>query len=86
MNIAYQVVDGDGPDLVYVSGWVSHLDMMWQDRRQRAFLERLATMGRLILFDKRGAPSMRAWTRLRREQHEHRPRGIRNRNTVRATA
>lgn len=54
VNIAFQVVEGDGPDLVFVSGWVSHLDMMWEDPAQRRFLERLASMGRLILFDKRG--------------------------------
>jgi pimeloyl-ACP methyl ester carboxylesterase len=54
VNIAYQVVDGDGPDLLYVSGWVSHLDMMWDDPLQRPWIERLAAMGRLILFDKRG--------------------------------
>lgn len=54
VNIAYQTLDGDGPDLIYVSGWVSHLDMMWQDPYMRPFLERLSTMGRLIMFDKRG--------------------------------
>jgi pimeloyl-ACP methyl ester carboxylesterase len=54
VNIAYQALDGDGPDLIYVSGWVSHLDMMWEDPYKRRFLERLADFGRLIVFDKRG--------------------------------
>lgn len=54
VNIAYQVV-GKGPfDLVFVSGWVSNIEMMWEDPSHARFLERLASFSRLILFDKRG--------------------------------
>jgi len=54
VNIAYQVV-GDGPiDLVFVPGFVSHLDLQWADPRIARFLEKLASFSRLILFDKRG--------------------------------
>jgi pimeloyl-ACP methyl ester carboxylesterase len=54
INIAFQVV-GDGPlDLVYVPGWVSHLEYFWQEPNYAAFLRRLASFSRLILFDKRG--------------------------------
>lgn len=54
VNIAYQVV-GDGPlDLVYVPGFVSNIDVMWEDPVMAAFLDRLASFSRLILFDKRG--------------------------------
>jgi pimeloyl-ACP methyl ester carboxylesterase len=54
VNIAYQVV-GEGPlDLVFVSGWVSNLDLMWQEPSYARFLRRLASFSRLILFDKRG--------------------------------
>ena len=54
VNIAYQVV-GDGPsDLVVVFGWVSHLAHVWELPPLAAFLERLASFSRLILFDKRG--------------------------------
>jgi len=54
VNIAYQVV-GEGPlDLVFVSGWVSNLDLMWEDASYARFLRRLASFSRLILFDKRG--------------------------------
>jgi len=54
VNIAYQVV-GDGPlDLVYVPGWVSNIEMMWEQAPMARFLERLASFSRLILFDKRG--------------------------------
>jgi pimeloyl-ACP methyl ester carboxylesterase/class 3 adenylate cyclase len=54
VNIAYQVV-GDGPiDLVFVPGFVSHLDLQWADPRVARFLEKLASFSRLIMFDKRG--------------------------------
>jgi pimeloyl-ACP methyl ester carboxylesterase len=54
VNIAYQV-HGEGPlDLVYVPGWVSHLEYLWEEPAYAAFLERLASFSRLILFDKRG--------------------------------
>lgn len=54
LNIAYQVV-GEGPlDLVYVPGFVSNVELMWEEPGYAAFLERLATFSRLIIFDKRG--------------------------------
>jgi pimeloyl-ACP methyl ester carboxylesterase len=54
VNIAYQVV-GDGPlDLVYVPGWVSNIEAMWEEPAMATFLSRLASFSRLILFDKRG--------------------------------
>ena len=54
VNIAYQVV-GDGPiDIVFVMGWISHLEYFWKHHLFASFLERLASFSRLILFDKRG--------------------------------
>jgi class 3 adenylate cyclase len=54
VHIAYQVV-GDGPlDLVYVPGWISHLEYAWEEPSHARFLERLASFSRLIMFDKRG--------------------------------
>jgi pimeloyl-ACP methyl ester carboxylesterase len=54
VNIAYQVV-GEGPfDLVFVPGFISHLDLWWSFPETAAFLRRLASFSRLILFDKRG--------------------------------
>jgi class 3 adenylate cyclase len=54
VNVAYQVV-GDGPlDLVLVSGFVSHLELDWEEPRSAYFLDRLASFARLIRFDKRG--------------------------------
>ena len=54
MNIAYQVV-GEGPlDLVYVPGWISNVELMWDEPAHAHVLGRLASFSRLILFDKRG--------------------------------
>ena len=54
VHIAYQVV-GDGPiDLVFVPGFVSHVEYVWEEPRVAHFLRRLASFSRLILFDKRG--------------------------------
>lgn len=54
VNIAYQVT-GDGPhDLVYVPGWVSNIEVMWEDPSLARFLRRLGSFARLISFDKRG--------------------------------
>lgn len=54
VNLAYQVV-GSGPiDIVFVMGWVSHLEYFWKHHLFASFLERLASFSRLILFDKRG--------------------------------
>ena len=54
VNIAYQVV-GSGPrDIVFVMGWVSHLEYFWREPSFARFLSRLAANARLILFDKRG--------------------------------
>src|SRR5215211_471975 len=53
-NIAYQVV-GNGPlDLVFVMGWISHLDVAWEEPRFARFLRRLASFSRVIFFDQRG--------------------------------
>ena len=53
-SIAYQAF-GAGPlDLVLCLGWVTHLDVGWQSPDLAYFLRRLATVARVILFDKRG--------------------------------
>lgn len=54
VSIAYQVI-GDGPvDLVYLAGWVSNVEAMWEDPGYARFLRRLASFSRLIIYDKRG--------------------------------
>ena len=54
VSVAYQVV-GDGPtDLILVPGFVSHVEVAWEEPRLARFLGRLASFSRLIVFDKRG--------------------------------
>ena len=54
VNIAYQVT-GDGPfDLVFVPGYVTHLELHWAIPSFTPFLEELSSFCRLIRFDKRG--------------------------------
>ena len=54
VHIAYQVL-GEGPiDLVWVMGWTTNLEALWEEPRLADFLRRVATFTRLILFDKRG--------------------------------
>jgi pimeloyl-ACP methyl ester carboxylesterase len=53
VNVAYQVV-GQGPDLVYVPGFVSHAEWSWEYPPFARFLGRLASFSRLIVIDKRG--------------------------------
>jgi pimeloyl-ACP methyl ester carboxylesterase len=54
LRIAYQVV-GDGPfDLVFVPGFVSNIELIWERPEWANFFSRLAGFSRLILFDKRG--------------------------------
>lgn len=52
--IGYQVF-GDGPtDIVFVPDWVTNLEIMWEEPTLARFLDRLASFGRVICFDKRG--------------------------------
>jgi pimeloyl-ACP methyl ester carboxylesterase len=54
VNIAYQVLGKGPPDLVLVPGWVSNLDVFWEEPALARFFTRLSSFSRLILFDKRG--------------------------------
>ncbi len=54
VNIAYQVTGNAPRDLVYVPGWVSNIEVMWEDPGLSRFLKSLASFSRLIMFDKRG--------------------------------
>jgi pimeloyl-ACP methyl ester carboxylesterase/class 3 adenylate cyclase len=53
LRIAYQAF-GAGPDLVWVPGWVSQLDLYWEEPAMERFLRRLASFSRVIVFDRRG--------------------------------
>jgi pimeloyl-ACP methyl ester carboxylesterase len=54
VSIAYQVI-GEGPlDMLFLTGWLTQLEQLWEAPANRRFFERLATFGRLIMFDSRG--------------------------------
>ena len=54
LAIAYQITGAGERDIVLIPGFVSHLELDWADPRHAHFLDRLASFGRLIRFDKRG--------------------------------
>jgi class 3 adenylate cyclase/pimeloyl-ACP methyl ester carboxylesterase len=53
-SIAYQVTGEGGLDLLFLTGWITQIEHLWEAPANRRFLERLAGFGRLILFDSRG--------------------------------
>lgn len=54
IHIAYQVVGSGAHDIVFVPGFVSHVERIWDEPSCRALLDALSGMGRLIVFDRRG--------------------------------
>ena len=54
LHIAYQIAGEGPPDLVFVHGWISHIEHLWEEPSVARFLQRLASFSRLILLDKRG--------------------------------
>jgi class 3 adenylate cyclase len=54
VHVAYQVF-GDGPiDILFVLGWVTHIERMWDEPNFRRFFTRLSSIARVMVFDKRG--------------------------------
>ena len=54
VNIAYQVT-GEGPiDLILVPGFISNVELAWEEPGLAAWYRELAEFCRLIVFDKRG--------------------------------
>jgi class 3 adenylate cyclase/pimeloyl-ACP methyl ester carboxylesterase len=71
-NIAYQVVDGPERDILFGPRTTTPIDLLWDDPIAARGFRRLASCGRLILFDPRGwgasdsiattnLPAMQAW-------------------------
>ncbi|HEY6638713.1 MAG TPA: adenylate/guanylate cyclase domain-containing protein [Solirubrobacterales bacterium] len=53
-NIAYQVIGEGDLDLLWIAGFVSNVELAWEEPLLARFLNRLARFSRLIIFDKRG--------------------------------
>jgi class 3 adenylate cyclase len=54
VGIAYQVFGEGEIDLVVAFPFVSHLDLLWENPAQAAFMRRLGSFARVIVFDRRG--------------------------------
>jgi class 3 adenylate cyclase len=54
VHIAYQVFGEGSLDLLFVTGFVSNIEAIWQSPGHSAFFRRLGSFCRVILFDKRG--------------------------------
>lgn len=54
VHIAYQVFGKGPPDLIFMPGWVSHIEYAWEEPMFARFLERLGSFSRVVWFDKRG--------------------------------
>ncbi|HET6362528.1 MAG TPA: alpha/beta hydrolase [Gemmatimonadota bacterium] len=57
MNGPWRLADqvlGDGPDLMYLPGWVGNVEGNWLAPDDARFIERLASFGRTIVVDRRG--------------------------------
>jgi len=68
-EIAYASV-GAGRPLLYVSGWLSHLQLSWELPEERAFYESLATGCRLVRYDRAGCGLSAASARPPSMEHE----------------
>ncbi len=53
-SIAYQVAGEGNLDVLFLPGWISQIEQLWEAPALRRFLERLGAFTRLILFDSRG--------------------------------
>ena len=54
LSIAYQVIGEGDRKLVWVPGSISHLELNWEFPAMARFLRRLASIGQVLMFDKRG--------------------------------
>ncbi len=54
-SIAYQVTGEGALDILFLPGWISQIEQLWESPGMRQFIERLAVFGRVILFDRRGS-------------------------------
>ena len=54
VSIAYQAYGSGKRDLIVVPGWISNIELFWEEPRVARFFADLGRFSRVILFDKRG--------------------------------
>ena len=52
--VAYQVFGNGPPDILFITNWGTNLEVMWEEPSLVRYFDRLESLGRVILFDKRG--------------------------------
>ncbi len=53
--IGYQVFGQTSPDIVFITAWMTNVDMYWDEPSAIRYLDRLGEIGRVLLIDKRGS-------------------------------
>jgi class 3 adenylate cyclase len=53
--VAYQVFGADEPDILFVTNWITNLDAIWDEPSAARYFDRLGSLGRVIMVDKRGS-------------------------------
>ena len=54
VHVAYQIAGDGAVDLIYVPSGGHHVELVWENPAQARFLSRLASLSRVLMFDKRG--------------------------------
>jgi len=53
--IGYQVLGRGARDLLFITNWVSNVDVMWEEPALARYFDRLGSFARVVVFDKRGS-------------------------------
>jgi class 3 adenylate cyclase len=53
--VGYQTFGAESPDIVFITGWVTNVDMYWDEPSATRYFDRLSSLGRVFLIDKRGS-------------------------------
>lgn len=53
--VGYQVFGAARPDIVFITNWMTNIDLYWDELSAIRYLDRLGEMGRVLLIDKRGS-------------------------------
>lgn len=53
--VGYQVFGQTTADIVFVTSWMTNVDMYWDEPSAIRYFDRLGEIGRVLLIDKRGS-------------------------------
>ena len=53
--VGYQVFGIEEPDIVFITNWMTNVDLYWDELSAARYLDRLGEIGRVFLIDKRGS-------------------------------